>query len=292
MFNNQALGVETRGSLGRGVEKDVDESVHKNYDIYHDEFYKFKKDNSAIRNYRASDEESLMRDERFIGLFNDVRKIVDKISLAGHDDLVTIGIGSAQSKEGNSTVSILIALVAAAMQNGYHGNAEAANELVVFDKGANKKPVLLIDAQFKKPIIHKKFRINAKPGLGDFLSNGVSYPQIINHISPSLKVITVGENKNLMLANRHIDKFKSLLDYLRPQYNHIFIDIPPLMQDAEALRFSELCDGMILTINTGSTRWEVLHEAKKMLHKIHVPLIGGILNKRKHYIPSWLYNTL
>ena len=219
-------------------------------------------------------------------------QIVDKISLAGHDDLVTIGIGSAQSKEGNSTVSILIALVAAAMQNGYSSNAEAANELTLFENSANKKPVLLIDAQFKNPIIHKKFRINARPGLGNFLSNSVSYPQIINHISPTLKVITVGENKNFMLTNRQIEKFKSLLVYLRSQYSHIFIDIPPLMQDAEALRFSELCDGMVLTVNSGSTRWEVLREAKKLLQKTHVPLIGGILNKRKHYIPNWLYNTL
>ena len=106
------------------------------------------------------------------------------------------------------------------------------------------------------------------------------------------KVITVGEKKNFMLTNRQIEKFRSLLEYLRSQYNHIFIDIPPLVQDAEALRLSELCDGMILTVNSGSTRWEVLREAKNLLHKTHVPLIGGILNKRKHYIPNWLYNTL
>ena len=79
---------------------------------------------------------------------------------------------------------------------------------------------------------------------------------------------------------------------MRPFLYFIFIDIPPLLEYAEGITLSKLCDGVVLNVKSGSTRWESVQEAKGLLEKANVNILGTILNRRKSYVPDWVSKYL
>ena len=230
----------------------------------------------------------------FNGLFNDVHKIIENIC-AGVKDQKVIGITSAQQKEGSSTVLSLISQMLSARQDKYYRSdlfdyGEKSDISVKFL--GEKRSNLIIDTQFMNPILHKKFGVSMKPGLYDLLSQRIPLQEVIKDISVSLKLITLGHKQNSSFPKLDVEKFKSLLDFIKPHFEFIFLDIPPILHYSEGLPLCKLCDGIILVINAGRTRWEIVQEANRLLKKVGVNVIGGILNRRKYFIPDWCYRRL
>ena len=82
------------------------------------------------------------------------------------------------------------------------------------------------------------------------------------------------------MTQKHLEKLKSYLDILKTKIEFILLDIPPLLQYSEGIALSKLCDGIILVIEAGETRWEIVQQANRLLEKAHVNLIGGVLNRK------------
>ena len=51
-------------------------------------------------------------------------------------------------------------------------------------------------------------------------------------------------------------------------------------------------DGVVLVLESGKTRQQVSLEAKKQLEEAGGTILGVVLNKRKYYIPDWIYRRL
>jgi Mrp family chromosome partitioning ATPase len=51
-------------------------------------------------------------------------------------------------------------------------------------------------------------------------------------------------------------------------------------------------DGVILVLESGKTRRQVALNVKKQLEDAKGKLLGVVLNKRRHYIPDWIYRRL
>ncbi len=77
------------------------------------------------------------------------------------------------------------------------------------------------------------------------------------------------------MSPKHQAKLKYYLDVLKTKLEFVLLDIPPLLQYAEGITLSKLCDGLILVIEAGETRWEVVQQAKRLLERANVNLIGG-----------------
>ena len=104
----------------------------------------------------------------------------------------------------------------------------STNLATIFAQGDKK--VLLIDADMRRGYMHKYFDVEVKPGLSEFLSNQVELSQVIHNTQVNgLDVITRGKsptNPSEMLSSQ---RFKTLLEELSTQYDHIIIDTPPVL---------------------------------------------------------------
>ena len=230
----------------------------------------------------------------FNRLFNDVHNIGENF-YASVKDLKVIGITSAQQNEGSSTVLSLIAQMISARQDKYYWSelsGSGKKGAISVNHVKEKRSNLLIDTQFMNPILHKKFGVSMKSGLYDLLYQGIPLQEVIKNISVSLKLITLGYKHNSSFPKLDVEKFKSFLDFIKPHFKFIFLDIPPILHYSEGLPLCKLCDGIVLVIHAGKTRWEIVQEANRLLKKIGVNVIGGILNKRKYFIPDWCYRRL
>jgi Mrp family chromosome partitioning ATPase len=203
-----------------------------------------------------------------------------------------IGFTSAIPNQGTSIVITLLALLMAAREklsfehidkqmNGGNG------------KGAVRQGVLLIDGQLRHPSLHHKFGLRQSGGILEVLENELSTNGLIKRIdSSALRIVTTGVSNNFNLAQNHLDKLNTMLNNARQRVRFIFIDIPPVLAYSEGISLSHLCDGIVMVMRAGETRWEVIQEARRLLERAGVDLIGGILNQREYFIPNWVYKNI
>lgn len=208
-----------------------------------------------------------------------------------------IGVTSPTPFQGVSTCSaVMSAMLAMGKRDGYAQlpPAEAIDEwldMVKMTEAGTK--VMLLDAQIKNPVQHEYFELPEHQGLIQIITGIIPYEKLIKDTDiPTLKVIPLGEKKQFQFAPSFLENFHVLLDNLKSQFQYIIMDIPPILNFAEGLALSKLCDGIILVVRAGEIRWEVIQEAKRLLQKAGVPILGGILNQRKYFIPNWLYKRM
>jgi succinoglycan biosynthesis transport protein ExoP len=75
-------------------------------------------------------------------------------------------------------------------------------------------------------------------------------------------------------------------------YNFVILALPSVLDDNSVSMLARLADQAILVIEAERVRWQVLKSVCERLTDAGVVIKGAILNKRKYYIPTWLYRKL
>jgi len=140
--------------------------------------------------------------------------------------------------------------------------------------------VLIIDADMRKPRVHKIFNHENGTGLSTFLSRHGHLVSIIKKSEvPNLFYIPCGPippNPSELLGS---NLFRKMLDALEPRFDHILIDSPPVLGFADAIILSNCVNGVILTVLGGKTPRETLRRAKEALQQTNTRILGVVINR-------------
>lgn len=146
----------------------------------------------------------------------------------------------------------------------------------------NDRSVLLIDADLRKPTVHRTFQLTNRYGLSSFLSHQAGLEHVIQESEvPNLYVMTAGPippNPAEMLGSKSMSK---LLDSLRKQFDIILIDTPPVLAVTDAQLLASQSDGAVLVINSGKVKKDIALKAKQNLDRVNARLLGVVLNNVK-----------
>lgn len=107
--------------------------------------------------------------------------------------------------------------------------------------------------------------------------------------------LCVGDLPQALVAPSHPDNSNSADDVwrrLRQAYDLIVIDTPPASNAPEGLALAGQVDGVVLVLEAESTRWPVAAHAKESIVRSGGRVLGVVLNKRRHYIPAFIYDWL
>lgn len=190
----------------------------------------------------------------------------------GHRKLRILAITGSHRNEGVSAVAANLATTLARLGQG---------------------DVLLIDANFSYPSVHETFKTRLSPGLAETLSNGSNngdavLPSKVNN----LHILSAGTPKGNYAEILNTEQLRKMLNSMKKNYRFVVIDLPAINEASWALRIARLCDGVCLVVEAERSRWEVVDRTREQLVKSDTNLLGVVLNKRKLYIPEWLYRTL
>jgi len=124
--------------------------------------------------------------------------------------------------------------------------------------------VLLVDADMRKPGIHKIFGISNRHGLSTFLAGDASK---IIHRNPesNLDIIPAGPvppNPSELLGAR---RFKKLVAELAERYDMIVFDSPPALTVTDSLVLSKQVEGTVIVVRAGKTTYELVQNGLKLL---------------------------
>jgi succinoglycan biosynthesis transport protein ExoP len=140
--------------------------------------------------------------------------------------------------------------------------------------------VIIIDADMRKPKVHKIFNHENGMGLSNFLSGHGDLESIVKKSEvPNLFYIPSGPvppNPSELLGS---NLFKNMLESLEARYDHILLDSPPVLGFADAIILSTCVNGVILTVLGGKTPRETLQRAKEALQQTHTKILGVVINR-------------
>lgn len=177
--------------------------------------------------------------------------------LASANSPKVIVITSTFAREGKTTTSVNLATVLAQMG----------------------KPVLLVDADLRRPRIQKVFRDKMNLGLVNYLAANINIDDVIQPTEvPNLSVILSGPtppNPSELLAS---DRMKHLIDEMRGRFAYVIFDSPPVMAVTDAIVLSSHADGVVLTVHGGNTPRDLVQRAAEKLRQSNIPVLGALLN--------------
>jgi len=161
------------------------------------------------------------------------------------------------------------------------------------------KKVLLVEADLRKPVIHKMFGLNRIPGLTDHILGNYSWQEIRHTITDvmlgdfeleeilrtpgldNLNIIPAGTNPPNPTEILRSECFKTFIKEAHVKYDMVFIDAPPILPVADATEASTLVDGVVLVYTVGKIGRGVLKRAKTSLDNVGGKVVGVILNNVK-----------
>ena len=139
--------------------------------------------------------------------------------------------------------------------------------------------VLLIDADLRKPRLHRVFGQDNSKGLTSVLVGEAHLDVAIRqtHI-PLLSILTTGPlapNPAELLGSQ---KMRDMIADASNRFDRIILDSPPLIPVTDSVLLATVCDGVLMVIKESQTTKDLAINAQKRLLDSKAKILGAILN--------------
>ena len=205
------------------------------------------------------------RDE-FLRLLPKLRDIADR------DRNFAVAFASSIPGEGTTTVAAQFAIAAA-------------------QSGANDR-VALVDGHLDNPALHELLGVDANPGVFEVCNEGVPIRQAIQGTElENLDLLSAGQVSS---GSGYLNtlRFREVIAELSREYGLVVIDCPPLASGHGSTHLPEEEAMTVLVVEASSTNREVIEGARHELRLMGARTVGVVLNKRRFFVPSFVYRRL
>jgi len=172
-------------------------------------------------------------------------------------------------------------------------SATISNIAISFAQMGEK--VLAIDADLRKPRLHKIFQVRNTVGLSDVLTGRVDLDEAIQKTPVAhFFLLPSGPHPPNPAELLNSRKMKELLDVVRKGYEIVLIDLPPVLAVVDPMIVAALADMTIIVLKTGKTTRKPLLRTIEELRKAKARIAGVIFNdaeskKGTFYTPYFQY---
>jgi polysaccharide biosynthesis transport protein len=142
------------------------------------------------------------------------------------------------------------------------------------------KRVILIDADLRRPSVHRMFQAEAEPGLTSVLAGEVPLDEALRStVIDGFSILTAGplppNPPELLNSQAMLD----LLEQLRQRADLVIIDTPPVIPVTDTQALASHVDGVVLVVEAGKARKVSVRAARELLEQTRARILGVVLNK-------------
>jgi capsular exopolysaccharide synthesis family protein len=153
-----------------------------------------------------------------------------------------------------------------------------ANLAVTMAQGERR--TILVDADLRRPGLHEIFGIANDRGLTTMIveERALDDPPLIDIGVDNLYLVPSGPlppNPADILGSY---KMERVIAALKAQADIVLFDAPPVVAVTDAAVLGTKVDGLLLVVCAGRTRREHAQRARELLERVHVRVIGAVLN--------------
>jgi polysaccharide biosynthesis transport protein len=142
--------------------------------------------------------------------------------------------------------------------------------------------VLLIDADLRKPRLHKVFQTRNLVGLSGFLAGKIASDEAILKTSiENIWIIPSGPHPPNPAELLNSKRMRDLLAGVKDRFDTVLIDTPPVLAVIDPVIVSSLADCTVLVVQAGKTTRRALAKAVNEVRKAKAEIIGVVFNEVK-----------
>jgi capsular exopolysaccharide synthesis family protein len=142
--------------------------------------------------------------------------------------------------------------------------------------------VLLVDADLRKPRLHKVFNLRNVNGLSSYLAGKNSFEEVIQMTSiDNVWTIPSGPHPPNPAELLNSKRMKELLALAKDKFNIVLLDTPPVLAVIDPVIVSSLVDSTVFVVRAGKTTRRPLVRAVEEIRKSKADIIGVVFNEVK-----------
>jgi capsular exopolysaccharide synthesis family protein len=157
------------------------------------------------------------------------------------------------------------------------GRTTIAVNLAAATARAGRK-VLLVDTNFRQPMVHQLFEQCSRAGLSDVLSGQAQWREVVCPVADGLSVMPAGTlppNPAELLAS---EMMRRLITEMEQEYDQVIFDGAPVMLVTDPLAVSTMVDGVILVVRAGRNSHGLVQRSRDTLNRVGAHVLGVVLN--------------
>ena len=155
---------------------------------------------------------------------------------------------------------------------------------------------LLVDADLRRPSVHKAFQLQSPIGLSSYLTEKVNRVDEFIHTTevPNLDVVCCGavpSSPSELVGSKRMVQF---LQEVRTRYDRVILDCPPVSAVSDPLVIASMCDGVVFVTKFNKIRREHARKSIRRVQDAGIHILGVVLNDidfegRDSYYYSYYY---
>ncbi|MDX1933048.1 MAG: polysaccharide biosynthesis tyrosine autokinase [Capsulimonadales bacterium] len=144
-----------------------------------------------------------------------------------------------------------------------------------------RKRVIIVDADLRRPSLHRLFKVEATPGLTDVLVGTHTIDEVLQPVEgvENVYVIPAGStppNPAELLGSEEMGRF---METLETKCDVALFDSPPTVMVADSVVLASRADGVLLVIAFGETKKANTRQALQRLARANANVLGTVLNR-------------
>jgi len=140
--------------------------------------------------------------------------------------------------------------------------------------------VLFIDSDLRRPTQHQLMAVRKEPGLSELLQGKATPDAVIQRgVETNLDFIPCGSVGSFSLTLLYVDRLKALIEQLRPNYDRIIFDAPPIIGVSDASVLASVMDDVLLLIQHRRNPQSMVLRAQQIIESLGKTVLGVVLNR-------------
>lgn len=139
--------------------------------------------------------------------------------------------------------------------------------------------VLLVDADLRRPSVHRYLGLDDRTGLAECLAGKVDWR---DHLQASgrdhLDVLVAGRSKGVSADLIGSEEMSDLIDQWQKDYDLVVFDLPPALVVADVEVFAHRLDAVLLLYRAGGLPARAVENTAKRLRSAGAQLVGLVMN--------------
>jgi len=158
---------------------------------------------------------------------------------------------------------------------------------------AADKRVLLIDANFRRPAMHRVFGLQESPGVADALSSQRPFEDCVQKTtSANLDVMTCGSKELRRVERFGTNTMNDLIAKAREHYDLILIDTAPAIVGGDYLVLSQRVDASILVVRAMGEKRGLVARVRNELGEAPSMFLGVVVNAVRHAAGGYMKRNI
>lgn len=151
--------------------------------------------------------------------------------------------------------------------------------------------VLLVDADMRRPSVHKTVGCAAGGGLSTILTGMDRMEDVVAKVDafPNVSFLFAGPVPPQPAELLDSENMRRHLADWSKEYDHVVIDTPPILTVTDAVLLSTMADCVVMVIRSGVTKKDAVKRARDLLVQVRAKMTGVVLNAVDTNSPDYYY---